>query len=288
MNKLIIIFISIVLFSCFPGTNSQLRLKLDHDHSIIGGTEVSSESPISRFTVGLYDKKTHFICTGSLIRENLIVTAAHCIESDAKNIVIIFGLDFSAYDSNNLKSLRTATSVQVHPDFKKEPTSDLDWNDIALVQFSGGLPDGFSPVKILKDSNLLQAGTSVQMAGYGASGAQLEEVTLKKGKKFQQALDAGEIVCYDKSLSHCYEITFSGTDRLRSTEAKIEGFTEKEIRMNESRGHGTCVGDSGGPLIYQHEGIAYLIGLTSRGSQFCDGPAIYTNALEYIEWINRQ
>ncbi len=282
MNRWLLGFIFI--FGCHVQKNNPVHLS---GPSIIGGTLVTESDPIHRFTVGLYDKKTRFVCTGSIISENLILTAAHCIESSPENIIIIFGLDFSAYDSNQLKSLRMAHSVHVHPNYKTENVSDLNWNDLAIVQFLGGLPEGYRPIEILKNSNLLKSGTAVQIAGYGATGVDLEEVSFKKDKKFKQGLASGEIICHDKNFNHCYRISFLGTDQLRSAPAYIEGFTEKEIRMNESKGHGTCVGDSGGPLIYQSENTLNLIGVTSRGSLFCDGPAIYTNAVEYLDWIER-
>jgi V8-like Glu-specific endopeptidase len=285
----LILLTALFFVSCSTEKNSQQSTTTNTRHSnpIIGGVDVTANSPFGRFVVGIYDKKTRSICTGSVIRENLILTAAHCIESDASNIKIVFGLDFSAYDSNDLKVLRTASNVEIHPDYKNKKSSDLDWSDLALIQFSGGLPQGYMPAQIITDSSLLKQGTTVQMAGFGATGVELEEVTAKNNKKFNQDLATGEIFCYDKKRTQCYRVTFLGTDRLRSTEAVIEGFTEKEIRMNESHGHGTCVGDSGGPLIYQSENEMYIIGITSRGSQFCDGPAIYTNTFIYLDWIER-
>jgi secreted trypsin-like serine protease len=285
-----LITLSFLFFiSCSDQKTSQFQSITQNqiNPAIIGGIDVPLSNPISHFTVGLYDKKLGSICTGTLIQEDLILTAAHCIEGSASNLVIIFGLDFTALDANNLKSLRSASRVKVHSDFKKNNPSDLDWNDIAVVQFSGSLPEGYSPVEILNDLKLLKQKTPVLMAGFGASGVDLEEVSAKKDKKFKKDLESGDIVCYDKKFTQCYRITFLGSDRLRSTEASIEGFTEKEIRMNEAHGQGTCVGDSGGPLLYQNKDILTLIGVTSRGSQFCDGPAVYTNATEYLDWIEQ-
>ncbi len=291
MNKLIIFYTILLLHACTAENNLQQQTQVfdqKNTPAIIGGTVVLSENPISHFTVGVFDKKNNFICTGSLIKENLVLTAAHCIESKASDIVIVFGLDFSAYDRKDLKRLRDATAVKVHPEFKLDNVSGLDWHDIALVQFAGGLPDGYSTISLSDDLNLLKQGTAVQMAGYGASKVELEEVSAKKDKKFTKELEAGQIICHDKNMNHCYRISFLGSDQLRTTDVTIEGFTEKEIRINEGQGHGTCVGDSGGPLFYQADEKITLVGVTSRGSQFCDGPAIYTYVAQFSAWIQQE
>lgn len=292
MRNITYLIISCFLFSCSPVKNIQFvmtdkYLFENNNYSIIGGKDISSTDSLSHSVVGIYDTKTRFICTGSIIDQNIILTAAHCIESLPEKLIIIFGLDFSVFDLNQKNFLRTAQKVKIHPKFSGDPKTDLDWNDIALIQFSGGLPDGFKPIEFLEKNVQLNQGMSVQMAGFGANQVELEDVQYQKGRQFQKDLDAGEIICYDKTYSHCFIVHFLGTDRLRSTEAAIEGFTDKEIRLNEAKGHGTCVGDSGGPLLFKTENQYKLIGITSRGSQFCDGPAVYTNALEYLDWIKQ-
>lgn len=289
MNNLFFVFSLLFVLSCSSEKNFQQIFSHQNikNQAIIGGIDASTAHPFSRFVVALYDKKNRYICTGSLISENVILTAAHCIETEATNITVIFDLDFFAYDSNNLKLLRTANVIKIHPGYKKNNTSDFDWNDLALVQFTGGLPEGFSPVQILKDSEQLKRDLTVQIAGFGATRVEFEEIISKKDKKFKQDLASGNIVCYDKQFNQCYAVHFLGSDRLRFTEAQIEGFTEKEIRMYEAHGKGTCVGDSGGPLLFQAQDSLKLIGVTSRGSLFCDGPAIYTNATQYNNWIEQ-
>lgn len=276
-----------ILSSLLLGCSSEKNQKVANApqaSSIIGGVDVHRTDSIASFTVGIFDQENNFICSGSLIKENVVLTAGHCIETKASNLVIVFDLNFSAVDSKKLNVLRKVTSVRVHPGYKDDDSIVMDFNDLAVIEFDGALPEGYKPIEFLKTQSLLARGTAVHVAGFGANEVEEEDVT-KRDRNFKKDLENGEVVCDDEKYTHCFRLNFSGSETLRTTEVEIQGFTEKEIRLNESKGHGTCVGDSGGPLFFQAEGAFYLVGVTSRGNVFCDGPAVYTNALEYLDWI---
>lgn len=286
MSKIITIFIVLVLVACSSNHDVTSTTFDSKNQNIIGGTQVTATDPIANFTVGLYDKENMFMCTGTLIRQNLILTAGHCIETKPSNLVIIFSLNFGALDSNQVALLRIAESIHVHPDFSMDDENAMDVNDIALIEFDGDLPEGYKPAEFLKDADLLQRNSPVHMAGYGATSVEIEEVT-KRDKKFKKDVANGDVVCTDDEQTECFRIEFKGEDKLFKTDTQIEGFTEKEIRLNENEGHGTCVGDSGGPLMFEHDGQLFIVGVTSRGDLFCSGPAVYTNALKYTDWVEQ-
>lgn len=273
-----------LLVGCSSEKTQKSNLDL-HVNPIIGGADVSRKDSVASFTVGIFDQENNFICTGSLIKENVVLTAGHCIETTASNLLVVFDLNFEAVDKKNMNVLRKVTSVRVHPEYIDDDAVTMGWNDIAVIEFEGALPEGYKPIEFLKSRSLIARGTTVQVAGFGAREVEEEEVT-KRDRKFRKDLDSGEVVCHDEKLTYCFRLNFMGSEILRTTSVQIEGFTEKELRLNESKGHGTCVGDSGGPLLFQSEGTYFLVAVTSRGSLFCDGPAVYTNALEYLDWIN--
>src|SRR4051812_3490531 len=65
--------------------------------SIIGGTEVQQGDPVLKSTVAIFDGSA--LCTGSIIDQDLVVTAAHCI-SDPSRMAVLFTTDLEANEGS--------------------------------------------------------------------------------------------------------------------------------------------------------------------------------------------
>lgn len=259
---------------------------------IIGGTKVAEGAPITASIVGIYDTENQFTCTGTLLADNVVLTAAHCVEAKANRIRIVFGLELmSTINAREVdirqNFIRTATSVKVHPKYDDvaNELKNTDWHDIALIKFAGTVPEGYKPATFLTDSSLLVKGAMVTLAGYGVTSVEAEQVDVKKIKNIDKAIEDGDIVCDDDANTHCFKVVFIGDDELYETKAPIEALAETEVRLDEGE-HGTCVGDSGGPAYIEKDGQYYFFGITSRGSFACDSEGVYTNALTYKDWID--
>lgn len=257
LNRLFLagIVSSLALAGCSPQTQNSAGINTAGD-GIIGGVEVQSGDKIQQSIVAIYDNTEGALCTGSLLPNNLVLTAAHCIGADVNQMFILFDTKLSK-NSFRLK----IDKAEVSPYWASQQNQNLNTGDIALIHFVGDVPAGYKPASFISSSNakLLAKGATVVLAGYGISNG----------------------------------VTQEGAGVLRVTTVKIENpkFSASEIELNQTAGQGACHGDSGGPAYISINGKYYLWGLTSRGvddpANDCSKYSAYTNALVYKAWLNK-
>ncbi len=289
MSRLVFVISLMALVSC--GFKSNPTVDSKNGAGIIGGTLVAEKAPIASGIVSVYDVADNAICTGSIIAENFILTAAHCVQTKTSKLKIVFGLDVDATMAIREPDVqqvyvRRVLDIKVHPSYKPEEQEykQTDWGDIAIIKFSGTLPPGYKPATLLPDSSVLRRGVMVTVAGYGVSLVDAAPVDPKKIRHLEEAMAYGEVIC-DDGLKNCLKVDMSGDGELRQAKAPISSVQESEVRLDESKGQGTCSGDSGGPAYIEKDGQYYLFGVTSRGSPLCDDVGVYTNAVYYKNWI---
>ncbi|MCK6595568.1 MAG: trypsin-like serine protease [Bacteriovoracaceae bacterium] len=287
------LLLMVMAASSCGNTERNSLLKVSQAH-IINGTEIPEKSSKKSSIVGVYDTKNRSICTGSLIANNIVLTAAHCVTKRTQDLKVIFSIDID--DAINIREqdtyqeqVKAVSAVQFGPTWDpKDETTEEDTGDIALIKFKGELPVGYKPATFLQDSSLLQVNQMVVLAGYGVSTVDLKSIDPKTYKKIDEAIEYGEVICSDdrkKNYGTCFEVETSGDGLLRITSAPISSLSKTEVRLNETKA-GTCSGDSGGPAYIDIQGELYLFGITSRGSELCNEVGVYTNALYYLPWIN--
>lgn len=256
MFKKIIVLVaaSTVLAACNEQTSSSVSLN-QNQQGVIGGDKVTAGMNVARSTVGLYDGKSKSLCSGTLIGENLVLTAAHCIDETSDQLVVYFGKDFADKDQS---LLRRTVKALVNTDYN--PKRAEDTGDIAVVRFEGSLPAGFAPAPLLKDFSGVGEGTRVVVAGYG--------------------------------LNWSWGVK-RGAGVLRTTTLKVNGaFGSSEVMLDQSLRRGICSGDSGGPAYLDVNGQLYLLGVASRGDSLpipltpnCFIMSIFTRVDIYANWI---
>lgn len=247
--------VACALSACGPRT-AVLQEESSDQQGIIGGERVQSGDPVGVSTVGLYDKKAKALCTGTLIGEQIILTAGHCVDPNSNDLVVYFGTNFKQPDPNLVRKVIKAV---VHPSYNTSRGEDI--GDVALVRFEGLPPQGFKPAPLLKDFIGVLKNTRVVVAGYG--------------------LDWSWIVK-------------AGSGILRTVELRIQDpfFSKTEMMIDQSIRKGICSGDSGGPAYLNINGTLFVVGVASRGDSIpipltpnCFIMSIFTRVDAYANWI---
>lgn len=227
---------------------------------IIGGEAVDEQDPVAASTVGIIDLKAGaVICTGSLIANNMVVTAAHCTSENPLERGILFSRKIPKTQSEAAQmQARRVVAGRTSPLWPRlKATQRADWGDIAVLRFVGEVPQGFKPAKLLTQASALKDGGSAIIAGFGITDGRLN----------------------------------TPTDQLLKTEVKFAQarFSSSEVLFDQNNKHGACHGDSGGPAFVRVGQEMLLFGVTSRGYQdpddTCEKFAVYTNIVSYISWI---
>lgn len=292
MSRFALILCLFTLVSC-GYASKQENVETDKKSAIMGGALVNVQESINAGIVGIYDQKDKSFCTGSLIGENIVLTAAHCVQTKPSRLKIVFGLELDAimwtHEPDIFREFtRSVAAFKAHSAYNPNEQGDkqTDWGDIAIIKFKGSLPNGYKPVPVLEDDSILKRGLGITVAGYGVSEVAVEPVDAKTIPDIDEAIEYGEVLCEDDTTrDNCVQVDMDGDGVLRQTIAPISSVQETEFRLDESKGHGTCSGDSGGPAYVQEDGQYYLVGVTSRGSPLCDDVGVYTNAVYYKDWI---
>ena len=137
--------------------------------SIIGGSDVQSGDPVAANTVLIVGKDgdSTFICSGSIIDRDIILTAAHCLGVDGlARVVVAFRTDIKGTG----QIIPVSDRRRMGDFLDRAGSSPTDWHDLALVKLAQPIPAGYSIAKFLPSPNMLQNGSKVTLAGYGKIG----------------------------------------------------------------------------------------------------------------------
>ncbi|TMW47723.1 hypothetical protein DOY81_007179 [Sarcophaga bullata] len=218
---------------------------------IIGGRPLNIEEV--PFQVALYDKG-FFICGGSILNANWILTAAHCVKGGGK-----FRIRAGSKFTNRGGVLRSAGVVVVNSGYNIRTMQ----HDIALIRLTKPLKwsKKIKPVKLAKPNFKLPR--NLLVSGWGARSEIYNRPT--------NALRGASV----STVSH----------NTCKNKFKGEYPVSRLVVCASAPGRDACQGDSGGPLTFkgvQYGIVSYGIGCARKAF-----PGIYTNIRKQNAWIRK-
>ncbi|CAI9157891.1 unnamed protein product [Rangifer tarandus platyrhynchus] len=221
---------------------------------IIGGHEAKPHSrPYMAFLRFKISGKPH-ICGGFLVREDFVLTAAHCLGSS---------IDVTLGAHNIMKRERTQQFIPVRRAFPHPHYNDKTFeNDIMLLQLTrkAYMTDAVSPISLPRSFEKLKPGMMCSVAGWGRL-----EVNMPSADKLQ------EVDLEVQSEERCI--------------ARFRNYIPitQICAGDPNKRKNSYLGDSGGPLVCNN--VAQ--GIVSYGDRMGTPPAVFTRISSFLPWIRR-
>ncbi|KAL5273756.1 hypothetical protein ACFFRR_000479 [Megaselia abdita] len=244
------------LISSSSGSNPQD----DEINRIVGGSKVTTPIPYQVSLQFSRDGRFSHFCGGSIISEEHVLTAAHCLNGQNKDKITVQAGIMNLKEKSGTR--HKVENFVIHTNYE-----ELVRNDIAVMKVSPPFKmDGKSVNSIsYKLSEKLGGAQPVMLTGWGS-------ISMSIFGPFPE------------------DLQYIKLQTLTNEECNQRGFnvTETEICAFKRPLNGACAGDSGGPLVTDDQST--VVGVVSYGTAICGlgYPDVYTRVSVLSDWIDEQ
>uniref|UniRef100_A0A8D2ZN27 Peptidase S1 domain-containing protein n=1 Tax=Scophthalmus maximus TaxID=52904 RepID=A0A8D2ZN27_SCOMX len=225
---------------------------------IVGGNNASPGS--WPWQVSLVAENKHF-CAGTLINNQWVLTASHCISGSERDTATVYLGRFSQSGLNPSEVSRRVAQIECHPAYDYL----TDEHDICLLKLSA--PVNFTlfiqPVCLPTADSTFHAGLSSWVAGWGRTAT----------NQSSDILQEVNLPIVGNKQCQC-DISFLITENMICAGVKAGG-------------KDACQGDSGGALVNKKLGRWVQNGIVSFGDGCArpNSPGGFTRVSQYQQWI---
>jgi hypothetical protein len=253
--------------------NSKLE-RGDHFYPFFTGTKTDgvkitggSDASIADFPWQVYYVSGNYVCGGSIISGNWILTAAHCTEDDNGNAIASTQMTVKAGATNPYNSPEGKTysvsEVIVHEGYNNQTLE----NDIALLKLSEPITIvNATPIKLINSDDVADGATDPGVISW-VTGWGLTRV---RPETFPSNLQKVQLPIVSNTQAATVWNSIPKSDIMA-------GY------LNGNKD--ACSGDSGGPLVVPVSDEYKLAGIVSWGSTNCNTYGGYTRVSDFENWI---
>ncbi|XP_017061221.1 serine protease grass [Drosophila ficusphila] len=233
-----------------------------------GRQALISESPWMAY---LHDSGK-FVCGGTLITHQFILTAAHCINNEEYLTVRLGEFDRrTSSDCSGSECVQPSEEFAVNLAIRyKDYSRTHRYHDIGLLRLANSVDykEHIKPICLITNTALQPRIEGLQRfvaTGWGSSSPGSPSYILKSIRV--NRLDRSE--CQKRYLVPC---------------------RQDQICVSHDSGE-ACSGDSGGPMghAFRIDGrvVFVQVGIVSYGNPECHSPSVFTDVMGHVNWIKR-
>ncbi|XP_033762692.1 testisin-like [Pecten maximus] len=235
--------------------------ELDIPPAIIGGTTAAEDAWPWQVLILL---KKKFICGGTLLNADTILTAAHCtFRKRKKAIKVVVGEYNRRKNERKTRGERKMPVKQIiqHPDYDGDVLHDLA---IIKLKKPAKLNNYIQPIPELANDTMDFLNKTCYVTGWGAIKGPSSSAKILQELKVPVITNA-----------EC-QVGIIGNDTDISA----------DMICTDSEPKNSCYGDSGGPLQCSMNGTWVHAGTVSWGNRKCKvGPTVYARTSYHRDWI---